>query len=637
MISNSMTLSSAIGESIRLLNSDEVIVLYPDSQKRVLEERDSRFIIDIDSISSSSMIYAALETQVPTYTNNIEESFLYSADSDNILKLDIKGLAIVPCIVGGEGSCISAIVLFYNNTESIYRFTHKSIERVYKSFQEIDIVDNVPSYICRSDINDIEIKIERSQQFFSSIIHDIRTPINAVLGFLDLLEESTEDETHHEYIQVATKSAEMVTALVNDVLDFVKIDTGKLELNMHYFSILDEFEEIVKSFYYTSHKKGVHFRVYFDPLIPFLIYSDSHRIKQIINNLISNAIKFTSPEGTVYLDIDYAEDSDTLIIKVKDTGIGMSDNEVERVFKPFMQASKRTTSQYGGTGLGLSISKDLSEALDAKLSVESKKGSGSEFRLDIPCNSIPGTSAALEVPTAIPKIYLINKDKYKDDIYYGYIIKYLERIGVPYDSYPPNSIAGSVIICMSGQYESLDIDESARYIIVEDSLVRGRYKKVSNITIIQRPLLPSKFFKALFETHRATIGSKSADRVSIKRDITILIVDDNSINLKLMKEVLRHHSSNIILAKDGEEAIEISSREKIDIIIIDENMPKLNGSEAIKQIRTTQRGKDMLIYSLTGDSDEMTMVKIKNAGADRVLTKPIKNSELKEAIEAYTK
>ena len=219
-------------------------------------------------------------------------------------------------------------------------------------------LDNANDIITKQNIHircgdSIEENIGRQQEFFSSTIHDIRTPMNSIMGFLELLNLDESDIKKREYIDLAYKSSQTVATLINDVLDISKIEAGKLDINIQFVSIIQEFENLSLLFSYMTSKKKIDFISCYDPIIPYIIRTDIARIKQIIGNLLSNAIKFTPIGGYIEFKIRYNEGSDSITISIKDNGIGISKEQQKNIFRPFGQASKATSTQYGGTGLGL--------------------------------------------------------------------------------------------------------------------------------------------------------------------------------------------------------------------------------------------------------------------------------------------
>ena len=490
-------------------------------------------------------------------------------------------------------------------------------------------------------------ELVKANQFFSSVIHDIRTPMNAVMGFLELLEDDAKPK-QKEYIQAAYKSSEMVVALINDVLDMNKISMGKIEINNHFFSLLEVMENTALLFYHNALQKDIDFIIYYDPHIPYLIKSDPFRIKQILNNLLSNAIKFTDVGGMVVLEVLYEATTDTLICKVSDTGIGISQKNQKDIFKPFTQASIETSGKYGGTGLGLTISKQLAILLGGDLYIKSEENKGSTFSIEIPCNSIDNTGISIDIDNyKLPMIYVIDGELSKHR-YVEYFTKYFKALYIPYeiitseDAIKHTNKKENIYVAMRLDYTTNkckkfieSIDE--RLIILETDVFSDVSKFPQDITVLEMPILPQAIFNAfkkLATGHSNNEDTKESNSSIKTIDKNILIADDNPINLKLMSEIVNKFGCRYTLAKNGQEAVDIFKDEDntFDIILIDQNMPILTGTDAIKIIRSLPKGKNIYIYGLTGDSDEDTNQDMKEAGANAILHKPIKIQELKDII-----
>ena len=601
-----------------------------------------------------SLVNIVFKSLQPDIINHIEDSFLYNQKSDNPFAYDISRVAILPCYFEADKDVFGVIILYrkkkLNNffkkedittmQQLVFNYLNlnkKKYKRILRRIQN--------SNFHNKKINDKK-ELNQANQFFSSVIHDIRTPMNAVMGFLELLEDDAE-EKQKEYIRTAYKSSEMVVALINDVLDINKITMGKLDINYHFFSLLDVMENTALLFYHNAIEKGIDLVIYYDPLIPYLIKSDSFRIKQILNNLLSNAIKFTDKGGMILLEFLYEEKSDKLICSVSDTGIGIPQNAQKNILKPFRQATSATSAQYGGTGLGLSISVHLVKLLGGEFFVKSKEGKGSKFSISIPCNSIEDTGISIDIDEELPMIYLINGDLTRNR-HIKYIKKYFERLNLSHkiitqeEALKHTNYKDNIYIAMRLDYsksvcENITTSFRKRLIILEIDIFTDRMKCPEDITILDMPIFPHKLFDILTMINNGV--TKESETIKLENQISnqekhILIVDDSLINLKLTKEITKKLGFLSTIAQDGQEAVDIFKEKGdiFDVILIDENMPVMNGTEAIKIIRSLTGGDKPYICGLTGDSDEEVNEAMKNAGADDILEKPVKVSEIKEVL-----
>lgn len=225
---------------------------------------------------------------------------------------------------------------------------------------------------------------DMKSKFLAQMSHEIRTPLNGIIGFIEILKNLEYDNQKLNYLNIVDLSSKTLLSVINDILDLSKIETGNLELDLHDFNTSQEMKSIVDLFQANAMKKSISIEMNFDEKIPSRIHSDSIKLKQIISNLISNAIKFTPMGGKVTFDISYNEMEKNLHIVVGDNGIGMSKKTQEHIFDEYTQAEESTHRTFGGTGLGLNISCKLVEMLGGKLSLNSEEGRGSEFSFTIP-------------------------------------------------------------------------------------------------------------------------------------------------------------------------------------------------------------------------------------------------------------
>ena len=613
----------------------------------------------IEISKSPSILKDALEKNIPFIENDVPNSFLFNRKIDNPFDYkDVVRYGILPLYTDNVSQHKIGFFLLYQTKEKKQSYEkntffklRKQCEKLVKKLSENEswkkIIEkdcNAASAVQQKDNNNEEMS--QAYSFFSSIVHDMRTPINATLGFLELLEEEV-DKAQREYVVAASRSAEMVASLVNDVLDFSKIKTGNLELDIHYFSPIDSFRNIAYTSYHTAWKKGVNFSIFFDPEIPFVVKSDPYRIKQIINNFLSNAIKFTPENGYVDFSIHYEKISDSLVVKVSDTGIGIDKKAIDRIFEPFQQASRETSGKYGGTGLGLSISKYLAERIGARIDVESEPGKGSIFSLTFPCHTVPGTPPSIYVDyDRIPSVTLVEGEHV--DTHHIHLVKtYFEILKIPHRILDLDSLSEEVTKDTIYIFSEFDYNQKTfknfyeklgdRLVLITPDLLMDSLADYHHAQILHRPLFPNRLLdKILLTLEASTQEEEQKTKKEIRKNIDVMIVDDNLINRKLMQEILKKIGVRPHLAANGEEALEIFKNNEIDMIFMDEIMPGgMSGSDTIRRIRGMEKGKKIPIYSLTGSSSEDTVNMIREAGATEVLFKPVKNSLLDQIIRNY--
>jgi signal transduction histidine kinase/CheY-like chemotaxis protein len=581
----------------------------------------------------------AFKTAYPIIENNLPNVFLYNTQIDNPLHYPVRHMGILPVLRATNKTPLGLVVLYrqkepftrqdFHLFESITGYITTFLRRNTKfkvDWEEFSPAVNFQSHYLRA-VN----KLKTSKQFFYSIIHDIRTPLNAMIGFLQLLLKSEKDPQKRDFIQSALNSGDMIIGLINDLLDIAKLEEGKLTIEKLYFTPISLFEDVAKLFFLSAKNKGVEVIPFFDPQIPFAIYSDNHRLQQVLNNLLSNAVKFT-PEGKqIFFRMEYRPDDKELFCSVRDTGIGIPEEVQERLFKPYEQASAETSKKFGGTGLGLYISKQLVEILGGELNFKSKVGEGTEFFFTIPVGDVD------EVPPTFDKsVFQIMKlgimVEGLDESIRELLDFYLSRIGVRYRTFtsleePMENCQGVVFSANFFKEHQKEIEEKAKnkkVIIIskEDKVdIDSPLKPV----IITQPLLPKRLFTLSKE------GAIIQRRKRPKKRAQVLVAEDEVVSQKLLKHVFEQLDALPTIVGDGKEALKYFKKHKdeLDIIFLDQNMPRMGGIDTARKIR--EENQEIPIYILSGENAENLREQFGDLKIDGILTKPIKLQAL-EAI-----
>lgn len=642
----------------------EACVLLVNQDKNIFDllTYDKRIPIDI---KSEGVLYECYRTKQPLMVNDVTRSFLYKQKKDNILNVNLKDLLLVPIIDDSKDKNVLAIIWAAIEEGSWNQYTQKDLEymRRFSIFlkrflqgKEMVVQEdsqNTGFLDCMESYDMLTAKMRRSEEYFASIIHDIRTPMNAVMGFLELLNLKEEDSEKKEYLETALKSSDMLVTLINDALDISRMANGKMNIEQVSFSVLEELSDVAKLFYNTAKKKGIYLNTFYDPNIPKEIVSDYHRIKQIMNNLLSNAIKFTPEKGEILLEILYDKERDGLTISIKDSGIGIAKEMQEKIFTPYTQEKKSTSREYGGTGLGLSISQQLSVLLGGKLELDSVEGRGSRFYFTIPCKT------KKETPPSIDKGEIFQKDIVlatcdTENSMENTLKRYLSYMNEEIEKIPIESLKRllthtfDILIIQKDdafKYEKVVqkiLKKGKAVLIIGDGFLNDECHFIGNIKRLNVPLLPHDMLYKILELlspHKIQNTDKILHaNLAEAEGKNILVVDDSSINLKFMQEVLKTVNIHSVLAASGDEAIQKFKDEAIDLIFMDENMPGLQGSEVTQKIRdyeTKNKLKKTAIISLTGDADKAMKEYLLSQGADCVLTKPIQLKEIMNTITEY--
>lgn len=427
---------------------------------------------------------------------------------------------------------IGILYLIRLNSKNVKLEQQKLIDEEYKEKLEFEINkktlelkalnDNLEILI-EERTRELKVALEVKGNFLANMSHEIRTPLNAVLGFLHILKSNKDPSKSAKFIDTIEKASKSLLQIIEDILDFSKIESGKISIEKIYFNPVEEFKIVTDLFSENCSSKNINLNVIISKNIPDSIESDPLRIKQVLSNLISNSIKFTEANKSIFVNISY--ENEMLSVSVKDEGIGIAKNKFEHIFEAFQQEDSSTTRKFGGTGLGLAISRQLINLLGGQLNVKSEVGIGSEFYFTIPAK------------------------------------------------------AGEKII------------------------------KEVNIT-----------------------------NDYIFNDLKILIAEDNNLNQELISIILDGKNIKYEIVNDGMEAIEKYKNNKYDLILMDENMPNMNGMEATQNILIYEKENNMKhtpIIAFTANAMSGDKEKFLNFGMDDYLSKPVNIKKLYEIIQQF--
>ena len=640
----------------KIVPSDEIHILSVDNENKMAYDiEDNNLSCALDGSGVLCQLY---QSHQPLLVNDVSRSLLYNRDIDSLGKENVSKILTIP-------------ILQYNSSKNMLGIVWVALKKGYRQFIQEDI-DNLVKFInniknrifemdtdkkdsanhrlleCQEAKRVLETRIARDENYFASTIHDIRTPMNAVIGFMELMLISENDEQKRDYINSTLKSGEQMVSLINDILDMSKVSSGKMTVDKNDFYSLEAFEDIAKLFYNSIIKKSIKFNIYIDPKLPSMIHSDIYRIKQIINNLLSNAMKFTPEEGEVRFEAIYDKLKSTIRIDITDTGIGIAKDKQKSIFNPYTQEENSTSSQYGGTGLGLAISQQLSILLNGNLTVKSKQGEGSTFTLQLPCEKNVSREPAIDKN----KLDNTNMLFYSPSMIYpefDTIKRYFNDMDIGYDYWQSgkgdysdgHSILFIDVSHAQRQGEKIQsfLDEGGLIIFLGNNFETEDYNFKGNFKILHNPILPNILFDKINQLINPEALGKTQDNKLLNnkslKGLNALVIDDSRINLKLMSEILKKFELTVKTALNPKEGLATLEEEVFDVIFIDQNMPILNGDEAITIIRENEKKngtKPALIYGLTGETNDEITDKLLNAGADAIFTKPVHIAEIYEAI-----
>ena len=494
---------------------------------------------------------------------------------------------------------------------------------------------------------DIAVQAEIAKdEFLANMSHEIRTPLNAILGFVTILQKRVTEEKSLHYLSIIDSSGKSLLTIINDILDFSKIQSGKFVISPYQIASVQEFSTEMLLFASKAYEKNIIYSVYIDPNMPSSISVDLTRVNQIISNLLSNAIKFTPEDGEIKVKVTIV--NSTLIVSIQDNGIGIPLEHQSKIFSAFEQADGSTTRKYGGTGLGLSISSKLAELMNGTLTFTSSEDKGSTFTLKLPITILNKEATSLiDAQTISQYKFAILNSPHSSQSQVKLMKKYLTDFGVL-----------EIIEMSEYKAEGYDIlffipDDDYNESIVSAShpaiaMLRTSSIKLADfkhIEALYAPFVPSAIVEAIndigledMKSNRAHIEKNEDDELQFRGNV--LVAEDNKTNQMLISLMLDDYGIDYKIANNGVEAVRMFKEESYDLVLMDENMPELNGIGAMLQIKEYEKDKAFLltpIVALTASVLESDKAMFLDAGMDGFVGKPINSKELEMVFTKYLK
>ena len=514
-------------------------------------------------------------------------------------------------------------------------------------------------------------------EFLANLSHEIRTPLNAVIGFTDLLKTTNLSMVQKQYVDNANVSGHALLGIINDILDFSKIEAGKLRLEKIETDMLELLENAIDIVKFNAGRKKLELLLDVDSNLPDFALVDPIRLKQILFNLLGNAIKFTD-EGEVELKVAYekiAEGHGNFKFSIRDTGIGISDEQKEKLFRAFSQADSSTTRKFGGTGLGLIISDMIAQEMDSKIFVESTQGQGSVFWFEIMTTTSEGKNQKKNSLENIRKCLIVDDNEHNRIILQHMLaswnvnctstdngndaIQLLENSDEKFDviicDFNMPGIDGLETILRIRKISGKSMQELPIILLHSSSDDAEMHKRCNDAGVrymLTKPVKSTDLYAYLSQAHKkndfsdAVIEIPEKNLIHVSKSISdavvsILIAEDVGMNMLMIKALLSKFLPNakFFEAENGLHVIRHIEHNKVDLIFMDVQMPVMDGLEATRKLRKMEinEGRYTPVIALTAGAFRDEKLRCTSAGMDDFLTKPIEPEKIKNVLMKYLK
>ena len=585
----------------------------------------------METITSESIIWDTQQNNSFSETFSIENSKINSELGDLQRKI-VNTITSQSSIPNDEVVdyifTISKLLEKYINlgTEEI-SFFEGAISNKFNSLKQTDLYILIflllvlifeAIYIISPAISKLDRALKARSDFFSRMGHEIRNPMNSILGMADLLEKNERDQTQLIYVKRLKKSAEGLLTFLNNIIEFASIEHKKQKADLSSFSLQSLIDDIFSLFFLEANKKSILFFASINSKVPQNIQSDFLKLKHIIVNLVGNAIKFTN-KGHVTIDLDFNHNEKKLIVKVIDTGVGISEDKQLNIFEEFVQEDSSVKRKYGGTGLGLAIAKEYSEVLEGQIYLESKINQGSIFTVEIPIADFEG-----EIPNHLsqfdtlycsdnPALMLWFKKHLRESTQVHFLSpEQIQSLDQQIDSHEKTAVFVEDISLVKALTKKADQDLQF-FQLSPQSEYSGNPYVLSLFPI--SPWLPSP-----------SLSSQS------KSFNSALICDDSEDNRLVLESQLASHFSHIVTVDNGYDCLAKLKENNFSAVFLDIQMPEMDGFTVMSEAEKFVDKKETIFIAFTAHNTFIEKFKMREAGFEAILEKPIRTKNLHEIL-----
>ena len=655
---DNIAINRIVESVVTKVTGSESSSVWMNEYPKLIREREEG-VRELSMEEKRGLLYKCFLTKQPAFYNYITSEKGYIPEIDNPDSIRIKSKITIPLSVQDR---LIGIVTCYSSVKKIKNYTREDLER-FKAITPFVIDAIIRMQANRGNqvieerrqgrvedtgqrrrnriIEKIETLEEQSREtsdaseileMTSTIVHDIRTPANNLMGFLEILDEQIGDKRLKEYIEHAKKSAALINDLTTSILDSMAERRIREQSRVERVNTLKFFAEVGEIFSATMYEKGLQYNIFIDPRLPKEIALETMKLKRVLMNLLGNAVKFTPENGVIEFSVEYLPETKRLLCTVKDSGIGIPEERQAEIFKPFTQAEDSTRVRFGGSGLGLSVSSEFVREMGGELHLKSQPDRGSLFYFELPLKDQekrpqlePFSDESLEIGI------LYTPDKLST---VRNLIRYLVAFGI--DANRIKAIKSPEAVESTLTHLLL-----FEHFLDEDLLRQSNEKRIASLVVEENflSLEADRIFGAAGIISRYDFyGEKLYAFVAPKRPLKVLIVEDDRISVELVRTMLEEEYCEIDVAYSGEEGLKLleeaaSTGTPYDLLFSDHSMPGLSGDEMIRRYREKERNEGirrLQTVSISGDPDR--------GGSDGIFDhyagKPFNKSEIVGVVQA---